>query len=147
MFESNETNAYVLTYISIAFWGACTLLHVLVLIINKKLESMDCDTPLQRFVKTTPISFHANSLVGDLLRTVVSVVLLRALCAHNTDLLVNFLRYKYVELFQLLILFAISCFGNQTTTLVKAYFIITLALDVALMHVIFHYCCELLSSK
>ncbi|XP_039957914.1 uncharacterized protein LOC120773049 [Bactrocera tryoni] len=150
MSYSTEDTALALAYTSIGFWAFCASVHALVLLVHASLESTEprrCDTPLIRYVKTIPVDFHFNALFGDLLRTGASFILLKAINDCNTNMLVNFLRFKYVEVFLLLILFTVSCFRTEANAFVKAYYTISLVLDLAVLYIIFIYCCELLSNK
>ncbi|XP_050324548.1 uncharacterized protein LOC126755875 [Bactrocera neohumeralis] len=129
MSYSTEDTALALAYTSIGFWAFCASIHALVLLVHASLESTEprrCDTPLIRYVKTIPVDFHFNALFGDLLRTGASFILLKAINDCNTNMLVNFLRFKYVEVFLLLILFTVSCFRTEANAFVKAYYTISL---------------------
>ncbi|XP_011180909.1 uncharacterized protein LOC105211261 [Zeugodacus cucurbitae] len=148
--STTEDKAIALAYISLGFWAFCTLFHTLIILVHASLDTIElkrCDTALIRFVKTSPIDFHFNSLFGDLLRTGASFILLKAINDCNTNMLVNFLRFKYIEVFLLLILFMVSCFREEANAFVKAYYTMSLVLDLAMLYIIFKYCCELLANK
>ncbi|XP_014102111.2 uncharacterized protein [Bactrocera oleae] len=150
MCYSIEDTALTLAYASLAFWAFFSLFHALVLLVHASLDTTvprRCDTALIRYVKTIPVEFHFNSLFADLLRTGVSFILLKAINECNTNMLVNFLRFKYIEIFLLLMFFTVSCYSEEANAFVKAYYTISLVLDLAVLYIIFIYCCELLGNK
>ncbi|XP_053964665.1 uncharacterized protein LOC128867474 isoform X1 [Anastrepha ludens] len=147
---TNEDKVFAVAYASAAFWCFCVLWHSFVLILLAKMDTTQpvrCDTALIRFLKGTSISFHYNSLVGDFLRAGATLILLKALWENNINLLENFMRYKFLEVFLLLILFASRCFRDESGVIVKTYYVMSLVLDIAVLYVTHDYYCEHLTSK
>ncbi|XP_004517765.1 uncharacterized protein LOC101456603 [Ceratitis capitata] len=150
MAYTQEDTALALAFTSVVFWTTCALFHSFVLIVHAKLGTIQisgCDSALIRFVKTSCVSFHYNSLLADLLRAGAAFILLKAINDRNINMLVNFLRYKYIEVFLLLISLIANCCKRDGRAFLKAYYTISLVLDIALLYVIFNYCCVLLNNK
>uniref|UniRef100_W8BIX6 Uncharacterized protein n=1 Tax=Ceratitis capitata TaxID=7213 RepID=W8BIX6_CERCA len=100
MAYTQEDTALALAYTSVVFWTTCALFHSFVLIVHAKLGTIQisgCDSALIRFVKTSCVSFHYNSLLADSLRAGAALILLKAI--NDVCIFVDILLQTILDIF------------------------------------------------